>query len=674
MVDEPRLTPQRIAGSARPVPTLKQGQPGANFRAVPTVRPTGLEAQAQAFGVQAQSLAVASDVLGARTDEIIGTIQETQKIEAERMYAESALALEQRMRELKKNIDPETNNFPEIALQEYDAFIKAQLGKEGLSSFQKEILSNRYAGQRFNVGQNAIAFQADIETQMAELDFERYTEAQLNRMINDPNKAEQIFNETFQYLQSANFSTLDKEKMERTLDESFSSAFVSGLIANGKLGDAEATLKSETFINKLDPNSFAALKKDLSAAKKSAAAEAEQRKAQVKKDELAVLDLQVSRGQVSYEQLNSMLESNKLTQTEHTKFTKQLDDKNKDVIDAANSATLIFEKMNNGEPLSGQDQRDFDRVYEQIFLPSTAGDSEEAQTIKKAKFITDAGLMPKAEKDFIEAALINGDATSKLQAVDLVKRIELANPFFDIGLSAEKEGLIDRLDNARASNASIEDALTEVEQDLRNPARTKQFEEEFEKQFDFNKMADEIVNQIDARFFGEPTLLSETGQRSAVVAEAKTIALQYFKTNPDFFAAVKAGAKEVAKNWAEVPSPGGKRIAMKYAPQTRYPAFDGSHDWINSQLIEALDNEGFKRDDAFLVSDPLTEREVSTGVPPAYSVYILEDDQIKLVPGLRFLPDPGEQQQKEIEAAKKKRNKRKALARQLDVGSVKEGF
>ena len=119
MVDRPRITPQAARGSARAVPTIAQGQVATDFRRVPTVRPTGFEAQAAALNVEAQSLAVATEVLRANTADIITGLEETQRLEAERIYAENALDLERRLRDAKQNVNPETDNFTEMALSEY---------------------------------------------------------------------------------------------------------------------------------------------------------------------------------------------------------------------------------------------------------------------------------------------------------------------------------------------------------------------------------------------------------------------------------------------------------------------------------------------------------------------------------------------------------------------------
>ena len=91
MVDKPRIDAQQIRGSSQEIPTLPgAGQVEVNFRAIPTVRPTGLEAQARALNVQAQSLQKIQNTLGVRMDETLAVMEETQTLEAQRIYADTA--------------------------------------------------------------------------------------------------------------------------------------------------------------------------------------------------------------------------------------------------------------------------------------------------------------------------------------------------------------------------------------------------------------------------------------------------------------------------------------------------------------------------------------------------------------------------------------------------------
>ena len=105
MVDTPQLTPTAPftrRGGAREVPTIRRDLV-ADLRRVPSVRPTGLEAAARAFNVQAGVFGELQRQFQISAEEGLEEIRREQQVEAERIYSEKRLEIEGSIAELEVN-------------------------------------------------------------------------------------------------------------------------------------------------------------------------------------------------------------------------------------------------------------------------------------------------------------------------------------------------------------------------------------------------------------------------------------------------------------------------------------------------------------------------------------------------------------------------------------------
>lgn len=77
-------------------------------------------------------------------------------------------------------------------------------------------------------------------------------------------------------------------------------------------------------------------------------------------------------------------------------------------------------------------------------------------------------------------------------------------------------------------------------------------------------------------------------------------------------------------------SPLSSNIVVRYPPEKAYAALpDGSHEYIRTQLVEALKGEGIEADGYFLQGDTETEDDIRAGRPARYQVYYEKDGKFE---------------------------------------------
>lgn len=87
-------------------------------------------------------------------------------------------------------------------------------------------------------------------------------------------------------------------------------------------------------------------------------------------------------------------------------------------------------------------------------------------------------------------------------------------------------------------------------------------------------------------------------------------------------------------------SPLSGNIVVRYPPEKAYPAMpDGTHDYVQDQLAEALKAEGISADRYYLQGDGDTEKDIQAGNPARYQVFYEKDGKIQRF-NLPFYADP----------------------------------
>lgn len=214
MVDNPRLTPQsgsaRFRRGSRGVPTIPR-QLAANLRAIPAVQPTGLQAQARLFNVEAQALAATQEQFAASFDEIIANVQLEQRIEAERQFSEGMVTAQRALKELERTADPETSDLTKDSLDLHDSLALAIINN-AKSPFQRRYLENKFAQSRERVAARAIDKQVQLEIQNIEIDYQRKLEASKELLFTDPLNLEEVLEDELSLIEDLPITGPEKKK------------------------------------------------------------------------------------------------------------------------------------------------------------------------------------------------------------------------------------------------------------------------------------------------------------------------------------------------------------------------------------------------------------------------------------------------------------------------------
>lgn len=126
----------------------------------------------------------------------------------------------------------------------------------------------------------------------------------------------------------------------------------------------------------------------------------------------------------------------------------------------------------------------------------------------------------------------------------------------------------------------------------------------------------EMVSDFDPGFFSaEPDLPRDDAQRSLFRYDYEQRFKEMWAVSGGDMDVARANTVALMKRDWNIDHTSGEARLMKYPPHMRYPAVDGSHEWMNRQLTEKF-GPG-----AFLVPDQQTAEEWSRGAQaPSYKV------------------------------------------------------
>lgn len=253
MVDNPRLSPQsgraRIRRGAVGVPTIPR-QLAVNLRAIPSVQPTALQAQARLFNVEAQALAATQSRFAASFDEILANVRIEQTVEAERKFSEGMVQAQRALRELERTADPETSDLTKDSLDLHDSVALAIINN-AKSPFQKRYLEDKFAQSRQRVANRAIDKQVQLEIQNIEIDFQRKLEASKELLFEDPLNLEDVLEDELALIESLPITGPEKKKRRLEASTQLGLAAAIGLIDQNP-DQALALLESGEFDEILD--------------------------------------------------------------------------------------------------------------------------------------------------------------------------------------------------------------------------------------------------------------------------------------------------------------------------------------------------------------------------------------------------------------------------------------
>lgn len=183
--------------------------------------------------------------------------------------------------------------------------------------------------------------------------------------------------------------------------------------------------------------------------------------------------------------------------------------------------------------------------------------------------------------------------------------------------------------------------------DMRDPEKQRQREallqsEPVKKRIK-NIDAGEVRDVYDPGLFGfDPKLGENPAAEAAMVGDYKDMFEEsVLEASGDLELAKELAAQKFRRLYAPSPlSLSGAGVITRLPPEVTYPAVNGSHDYIRSQAIEALQGEGVQASEVFLQTYEGTEQDFSAGKSPRYQIwYRGEDGKLELY-NLPFYADP----------------------------------
>lgn len=134
------------------------------------------------------------------------------------------------------------------------------------------------------------------------------------------------------------------------------------------------------------------------------------------------------------------------------------------------------------------------------------------------------------------------------------------------------------------------------------------------------RSVDELLNDLDPGLFVRaPRAPLDSRTRDAAMADYETLFATRYAETLDKSVAHRQAIEKMKLHWSASQLNGG-RLTL-YAPETRYPRVNGSHEWMREQLVRDVTSAvGTIPDELNVMSDRVTEQDIGSGRPPSYLV------------------------------------------------------
>lgn len=637
-----KLTPRDFSKRSGGIGVPQQGSV-PSLRNLPSVRDVGTEAQADALismaddGLRLQALA------GEQFDLHMREVKADQAIEAEKVYANSLVGISAGVENIRQT-EELTEAIPGKTLDFYDKSSQQVLEKtQGLSSYQRQVLGDKFNQYRTNVAGQAIQYQANLRAVERENDVAEILQSTSLYLYNNPGQLDIRMGELGATLRDAGLSTTEVESQILKARGKLASDAIKGGIAKNP-GQTLNAINNGVYDVYLDGANKAQL--------------AKYAESQIKQADTSM----------SIDQMKAFGEFKANFKNDPTAYT---DD---DIVNAAQQFNLkpnqivdMFEEREAGtfakdekiadtnfmlSALDGQTQfnpydkthaKKADNFYEEIVGPEfrnqiLAGNVDQAQ-IAVTDLIDKTGYLPEALKNDVLGIVANGNLEQRVSGAQLVGRIQEARrgspdgKNIDFGFSPEQQAMVDTIISTTRFETDPEKAIQRVEERLRiDPAvrQTRATEAnkiiaDIEKDTSIDTL---MAEEFDGWFRSQASVLPETKGR--ITQQFKDKFNQYYIGNPDGDKAKKYAMEAIKQTLGETNITGSKKL-MEYAPEKIMPDIMGSYDYIyddfNNTFKEYID-KGWEIE---LVGGELTRMTAqpdiirATGLAPSYGVIAYDE-------------------------------------------------
>lgn len=638
-----KLTPRDFSKRSGGIGVPQQGSV-PSLRNLPGVRDVGTEAQADALismaddGLRLQALA------GEQFDIHMGEIKADQAIEAEKVYANSLVGISAGVEGIRQS-EENTEVIPGKTMDFYDKSSQDVIEKtQGLSSYQRKILGDKFSQYRNNVASQAINYQANLRAVERENDVAEILQSTSLYLFNNPGQLEPRMEELGATLREAGLSTTEVESQVLKARGQLASDAIKGGIAKNP-GQTLQAINNGVYDAYLDGANKAQLAKyaesqikqktsQLSLSEMKAFGEF---KANFKKDPTGFTDedivLAASQFNLKPSQIVELFEDReagaiaKEEKTDDTNF----------MLDAL-SGQGVF------NPYDKDHTDKADMFYEEVVGPEfreqvVSGNIDQAQ-IAVTDLVDKTGYLPESMKDDILGIVSNGNIDQRVNAANLVGRIQEARrgdptgKNIDFGFSSEQQAMVDTIISTTRFETDPEKAVQKVEDRLRiDPAvrqtRTSEASTLITELEKAQPIDDLFANEFDGWFRSQASVLPETKGR--LQQQFKDKFTQYYVGNPDGDNAKRHAMESIKQTLGESTITGEKNL-MEFPPEKIMPDIMGSYDYIYNDFNDTFKSLSDKGWQVELVGDDLTRRTAQpdvirkTGMAPSYAVVAYDEN------------------------------------------------
>lgn len=128
-----------------------------------------------------------------------------------------------------------------------------------------------------------------------------------------------------------------------------------------------------------------------------------------------------------------------------------------------------------------------------------------------------------------------------------------------------------------------------------------------------------------AAWGGSPSISNDPLAMGALRQDYENAYAEAYARVPSEDSARALANKWVQIKWGVTDVGSGGGILMAYPPQRYYAAVEGGHDWMDTQLEQAVRAQFPRAQSWSLISDEQTEGDVAVGAQPAYSVMVVDE-------------------------------------------------
>lgn len=661
--------------TTRAVPRLDP-QLTTDVRQVPSVAPVGLEAEASQFAVEG---AVAEDTQRVSSDIVnqnIAKLETLQALDAEKALSNFQLDAQSTIARVRQETQDATQ-VPKATMDAVDELTNRHINDSGLTAFQRQHINRKVNATRTSIENQALTYQVALEDKEAEFAIGEIQKGDSLLVFNDPSLLQDMLKQADERIDTFGQTLTSLEQAETKV------AYRNKLVNHAIRG--EMAIDPATTLKRLEAGAYDSLgitaeqKQQLigNARVKSKQATVERSleslqelgnfRDRINSEPHAVTDEDISdmraKANLSDAEVSSMFEK-------RAKAKREVEETQQDmlrVVGAIQDESITLSQAKK------EDVAAVDAYYDNNVLPSAEMLEPAAKNTLLSNYVIRTGVMPTGLKQDVIGKIRSGSPEQKLEAVDILSRIETESPLVVTGVNDKDKAYLDNVREKLRYSADPIKAIEELDRVRtgRDPAAIQAYEKDFEAMYDHAESTEDFIDEFDPFFGFEPELLGD--ELIMMQEEVKSRAKEYFIQNQDMDKAREQAIKSAKRTWSVSDIDGSNRL-MKFAPEAVLPTIDGNHDWVQRQILEDLKplDDTIEDGNFRIAPDLSTGRDLSAGKSPTYRVLKFNEetgayDVIFDKDGdvIMYVPDIEKERKKELGKQKQRR-----LRKLLDTGEI----